>query len=139
MIWIIVIGIIVFLLIRFFSAFEKDNSDLRDQLLTEKFEIIVNTINNAVFYGGGIVKVYDKREFYLYKMGENQIINFQYGTGHLTITWKFKYFQKEIVHQRQFNDVRNLSVFDQQKIAMQMINEMKVVVENHKVEILESI
>ena len=73
-----------------------------------------------------------KREFNLYEDGQNQIIKFQYSTGHLTITWKYKYFQKEIVHERQFNDVRNLSLFDQQKIGEQMINEMAIVVERHK-------
>jgi hypothetical protein len=50
----------------------------------------------------------------------------------LAITWKYKYFQKEIVHQRQFNNVRNLSLFEQQNIAKQMIDEMTIVIVNHK-------
>ena len=89
-------------------------------------------INEAAFNGDGSVTTLDKREFNLYEDGQNQIIKFQYSTGHLTITWKYKYFQKEIVHERQFNDVRNLSLFEQQKIGEQMIREMAVVVERHK-------
>ena len=89
-------------------------------------------INDSAFNGDGSVTSLDKREFNLYEDGHNQIIKFQYSTGHLTITWKYKYFQKEIVHERQFNDVRNLSLFDQQKIGEQMIKEMATVVERHK-------
>ncbi|HET7119535.1 MAG TPA: hypothetical protein VFI29_23765 [Hanamia sp.] len=139
MIWAIVIGIVFFFLIRFFNAFNKDNYDLHAQSLSKKFEIIANMINDAAFNGEGTVTVYDKREFNLYKAGENQLINFQYGTGHLTITWKYKYFQKEIVHQRQFNDVRNLSVFEQQKIGKQIINEMAIVIAKHKLDVIGNV
>ena len=132
MIWVVVIGIVGFILIRFFSDLNKDNADLQGQSLTEKFAVIVSSINEAAFGGMGKVITLDKRSFNLYQDGQNQIINFQYGTGHLTITWKYKYFQKEIVHEKQYNDVRNLSLFEQQKIADNMISEMEQVVENHK-------
>jgi hypothetical protein len=132
MIWVVVIGIVGFILIRFFSDLNKDNADLQGQSLTEKFAVIVSSINEAAFGGMGKVITLDKRSFNLYQDGQNQIINFQYGTGHLTITWKYKYFQKEIVHEKQYNDVRNLSLFEQQKIADNMIFGMEQVVENHK-------
>lgn len=132
MIWVVVIGIVGFILIRFFSDLNKDNADLQGQSLTEKFAVIVSSINEAAFGGMGKVITLDKRSFNLCQDGQNQIINFQYGTGHLTITWKYKYFQKEIVHEKQYNDVRNLSLFEQQKIADNMISEMEQVVENHK-------
>ena len=51
---------------------------------------------------------------------QNQIIKFQYSTGHLTITWKYKYFQKEIVHERQFNDVRNLLLFKKPRVKQKI-------------------
>lgn len=132
MIWIIVIGIVGVSLFRFFSALNKDNSDLQGQSLTEKFAVIVNAINEAAYDGKGTITTLDKRSFNLYQKGLNQIINFQYGTGHLTIIWKYKYFQKEIVHEKQYNNVRNLSLFEQQKIANNMISEMEQVVQNHK-------
>lgn len=132
MVWTIVIAIIGIILFRFFTSLSKDNDDLQGRTLAEKFNVIVNMINEAAFNGDGSVTTLDKREFNLYEDGQNQIIKFQYSTGHLTITWKYKYFQKEIVHERQFNDVRNLSLFEQQKIGEQMIREMAVVVERHK-------
>lgn len=132
MVWTIVIAIIGIILFRFFTSLSKDNDDLQGRTLDDKFNVIVSMINDAAFDGGGSVTTLDKREFNLYEDGQNQIIKFQYSTGHLTITWKYKYFQKEIVHERQFNDVRNLSLFDQQKIGEQMIKEMAIVVERHK-------
>ncbi len=132
MVWTIVIAIIGIILFRFFTSLSKDNDDLQGRTLSEKFNVIVNMINEAAFNGDGTVTTLDKREFNLYEDGQNQIIKFQYSTGHLTITWKYKYFQKEIVHERQFNDVRNLSLFEQQKIGEQMIREMALVVERHK-------
>lgn len=132
MVWTIVIAIIGIILFRFFTSLSKDNDDLQGRTLAEKFNVIVNMINEAAFNGDGSVTTLDKREFNLYEDGQNQIIKFQYSTGHLTITWKYKYFQKEIVHERQFNNVRNLSLFEQQKIGEQMIREMAVVVERHK-------
>jgi hypothetical protein len=136
MIWIIVIGIIGFLLFSFLTSLNKDNDDLQGQNLSEKFKIIVNMINDVAYNGNGSITAIDKREFNLYQDEKNQIIKFQYGTGHLTITWKYKYFQKEIVHQRQFNNVRNLSIFEQQKIGEQMINEMEIIVAQHKNDII---
>lgn len=139
MIWIFVIIIIVFLLFKFFIELDKDNYDLQNQNLPEKFYFIVSMINQEAYNGEGSVTILDKRTFNLYQDGENQIINFQYSTGHLTITWKYKYFQKEVVHERQFNDVRNLSVFEQQKIAGVIIKEMSLIIEKHKLKVLNHV
>jgi len=132
MIWVIVIGIIVFILFRFLTDLNKDNYDLQGQSLAEKFKFTVESLNDSAYNGQGSVTTLDKRSFNLYEDGSNQIIQFVYGTGHLTITWKYKYFQKEVVHEKQFNDVRNLSLFEQQKIARIMIKEMAVVIANHQ-------
>ena len=131
MTWIIVIGIILFILFKFFLDVKKDDTELSIGLDT-KFKIIVEEINDAAYKGAGTVKYVDQREFSLYKQGSKQIIFFHYGTGILTITWRYKYFQKEIVHERSFNDVINLSVFEQQNIAISMIKEMVKVIENHQ-------
>lgn len=132
MIWIIVIGVIGYILFRFFGDLNKDKYDLQGQTLEEKFKFIVDMLNEAAFNGRGEVTVQDKRSFNLYEEGQNQIIHFYYSTGHLSITWKYKYFQKEAVHEKQFDNVRNISIFDQQKIANIMIKEMAFVIENHK-------
>lgn len=136
MIWTIVIIIVAVILIRFIYALSKDHDDLQGRALYEKFGIIGSMINDFAFDGRGDVVTLDKREFNLYEDGQNQIIKFQYSTGHLTITWRYKYFQKEVVHRRQFNNVRNLSIFEQQRIAEQMISEMMIVVKRHKQNVL---
>jgi hypothetical protein len=136
MIWIIAFAIVGYILFRFFSSLSKDNDDLQGQTLSGKFSIIASMLNDAAFDGKGDITTLNKREFNLYEDGQNQIIKFQYSTGHLTIIWKYKYFQKEIIHERQFNDVRNLSIFDQQKIAEQMIKEMAIVIEKHQIDVI---
>jgi hypothetical protein len=132
MIWIIAISIVGYIAFRFFSDVNKDNDDLRGQNLNEKFKIISGLINDAAFNGLGKVVTLDKRSFNVYQDGKNQIVHFFYSTGHLTITWKYKYFQKEVVHEKNFRDVRNLSIFEQQRIAEIMINEMANVIQKHQ-------
>lgn len=139
MFWTIIIAIVVYITIRFFISLSKDDYDLQGQNLAEKFQFVVNNLNRAAFNGRGNVILLSKRSFNLYEDGQNQIIQFYYSTGHLTITWKYKYFHKEAIHERQFNDVRNLSLFEQQKIADTMINEMKVTVSNHQGNVLGNI
>ena len=139
MIWVIIIGIVVFVLFRFFNDLNKDNYDLNGQSLSEKFQFTVESLNDAAFRGQGSVTTLDKRSFNLYEDGSNQIIHFVYSTGHLTITWKYKYFQKEVIHEKQFNNVRNLSLFEQQKMAEIMIKEMSIVVANHQNNVIGSI
>ncbi len=129
---VIIIIIVVIILFRFISALNKDNYDLQGQSLAEKFKFTVEMLNEAVFNGQGEIHIHDKKSFNIYQKGHNQIIHFIYGTGHLTIIWKYKYFQKEVVHEKQFSYVRNLSLFEQQKIAETMINEMAIVIANHQ-------
>jgi len=136
MFWIIVFVIIVaYVGFNFFNSLNKDDDDLQRQSVSEKFAVIVNLLNNAAFNGLAEVTPIDKREFNLYD-GSNQIIKFQYSTGSLTITWKYKYYQKEIIHERNFTEVRNLSIFKQEKIARNMMEEMRQVVEKHKRDVL---
>lgn len=139
MIWIVLIGILGFVGIKFFTALTKDDDDLQNQTLAQKFSVIVNIINQAAFNGGGKITLLDKREFNLYKEDENQIIKFHYSTGSLTITWKYKYFQKEVVHEKQLDNVRNLSVFDQERIARNVVTEMATIVGNHKQEVIKPV
>ena len=136
MIWIIIIGIVIFILIKFSTGLNKDKDDLQWKSLPEKFNIVVNMINEVAFSGNGLMTTISKREFNLYEQGQNQIINFHYSTGCLTITWRYKYFQKEIIHKRHFSEVRNLSLFEQEKIAKIMIEEMNLIVVQHKNDVL---
>ena len=55
-----------------------------------------------------------------------------YNQGTLTIIWKYKYFQKELIHEKSFLNMRNLSIFEQEKIAEGFILEMNYKIEKHK-------
>lgn len=132
MVWIIVIGIMLFIVFKFTNDLNKDKYDLQGTTLEEKFKIIVNILNEAAFNKNGEITKIDNKSFNLYETGSNQIINFHYGTGTLTLTWRYKYFQKEVKHFRDFHNARNLSLFEQQKIAETMINEMVPIINNHK-------
>jgi len=133
----ILIVFIIFILFNFFNDLNKDNYDLQVQTIDEKFSILVVAINQYAFIGRGKLTKLDKRSFNLYEVGGNQIIHFVYGTGHLTIIWKYKYFQKEVVYEKQFNNVRNISVFQQERIAKVIIQEMDEVINEHKSSILK--
>jgi len=131
MIWTILITLIGFILIRFITSLNKDNDDLQDKSLSDKFSVIVSALNDQAFNGNGDITTVDKRTFNLYQEGQNQIVSFEYSTGHLTIIWRYKYFQKELIHERQFKNVRNLSLFEQGKIAETVIKEMDEKIEHH--------
>jgi hypothetical protein len=138
MIWIIlvIVGIIV---IKFLTDMNNDTNDLGGESAAEKFEVIVEQLNNHVFHGKGKVIKDGIKFFKLYDGESNQIIEFQYNTGTLHITWKYKYFQKEVVRTQKFREVNNLSILQQQKIAEQMIKEMEVVVLNHMNNVMKDI
>lgn len=138
MIWIIlvIVGIIV---VKFLTDMNKDTKVLGGKSAAEKFEIIVSQLNNHAFHGIGKVTTNGIKFFNLYDGESNQIIEFQYNTGVLHITWSYKYFQKEVVHKREFRDVSNLSIFEQQNIAVQMIKEMEQLVLNHMNNVMKDI
>lgn len=125
-----ILGIIIvvcFVLFAFLKDFNKDNQDLEEETITQKFKTIANTINKYAYNGLGktVPHPNDKRSFHIYQDGAPQIILFEYGTGHLTITWKYKYMgDNEIVHKKIFHNMRNTSYNEQEKIAEGMISEM---------------
>lgn len=47
-----------------------------------------------------------------------------------------KYLQQEVVHERQFDNVRDISTVEQQRMGRVMIEEMSKIVENHQRKIL---
>lgn len=124
------------MIIKFFIELKKDSDDLRFTTAPEKFRILAQILNNTVYDGIGEVTILDKRNFNLYAEGSNQLIQFAYSTGSLTIVWRYKYFQKEVRHKRIFHNMRNVSIFTQQKIAETMIEDMIGVIQRHQIDVL---
>lgn len=136
MIWTFVILIVGYVIYKFFNSLEQDKDDLNNQKLSEKFSAIINMLNDAAFNGKGDINIEDSRNLNIYENDSNQIVELQYSTGSLSITWKYKYYQKEVVYKKNFPDSRNLSIFEQKSIANRVIDEMKNVVFKHKNEVL---
>lgn len=135
--FLIFLGILIaYVAMRFFIDLNKDNDDLQGRSADEKFEFLVGRINEAAYGGEGRVTRTDKRFFNLYETGSNQIINFQYSTGNLNIEWRYKFFQKEIIHRKTFRDVRNISLIQQSKMADLLIEEMGEVVHRHQLSVM---
>lgn len=121
MIWTIVIVVISFLLIKFIYSLIHDRYDLSDLSLTERFSDTVSKLNDVAFNGQGQINKTSRNEFNLHKKGGNQIIYFIYGTGSLTIVWKVATVSNEIIYKERFGNIRNLSLSEQEKIAIAAI------------------
>jgi hypothetical protein len=132
MFWFIFIGLLVLgYIIKFFIDLNKDNEDLKEKSLEEKFGIIVNFLNQNIFKGQGETINVDKREFNLGKRGSNSLVKFHYSTGHLTIIYKTLYLEKEFEFQKQYNDLRNISALDQQRIGKEILDGMSEEIDSH--------
>lgn len=133
MIWFVIIGIIILVIGSIAIKTSKDSEDLSGTTLDNKFNVLVNMLNQAAFNGEGTVRYVDKKLFNLYPpSSSNQLIEFLYSQGMLSITWKYKYFQKEMVFRKNLSNVRNLSLFDQERIGRALIEEMEFKVNEHK-------
>ena len=110
----------------------EENAYLRGQSLAQKISRTVQVINDKVYNGMGDIIDLEKRSFSLYQKGGDQIIRFQYETGALIITWRYLLFHLEVAHEKVFQNIRNLSLEQQEKIAILMIQEMEEVIDSHK-------
>ncbi|MBO9636442.1 MAG: hypothetical protein J7578_25295 [Chitinophagaceae bacterium] len=129
--WIVAIGIVLIVIIRFATALSKDKGDLQGGTLEEKFSVIVDLLNEAAYKGRGSTWPLSWRSFNLYEDGSNQIINFDYSTGILTLTWKYKYLHQEMIHSANFNNLRDVSEAAQERIAQKFIEDSFVRIQAH--------
>lgn len=131
-----IVLIIGYILYSFLKDYKQDEVDLAHQSLSEKFKFTVAVLNKHVYAGQGVTTYLDLRSFNLYKPGSNQIIIFEYNTGSLNIVWKYKYLQKEVVHSKTFDNVRNLSLMAQERMAYIIIQEMTPIIAKHQIDVL---
>lgn len=132
---IIIVAIAIFLVFvfsRFGRDLRKDRQDLKHMTLPEKFQVMADMLNEAAFGGRGDIKIRTWKMFTIYEQDTNQFIIFDYSTGHLTITWKFKWLQVESISSKQFNYVRNINEAEQRKLAKRFIDESSIQFERHK-------
>ncbi|TXD53596.1 MULTISPECIES: hypothetical protein [unclassified Polaribacter] len=127
MIIILVVLIVGFFVIMALINNSKDNDDLKNKALEEKFKVIVNHLTNYAFDDNYIVKPEGKRHlFLLHSQGNNHKIELLYNQGVLSIIWKYKYLQKELTYKKHLNNVRNLSLIEQNKIGQSIVGLMNL-------------
>ncbi|RVU91548.1 hypothetical protein EH230_11910 [Flavobacterium columnare] len=139
----IIITVIISLLIvralyKFYKDIKKDDIDLNNSSISQKFNIIVENLNNWCFENKGTYIKVDKRTLKIYDGVSNQIVYLTYSTGILNIVWKYKYYQQEMVYENNVQNARNLTEMEQETISMNLINDFNNKLEEHKRKVNQS-
>ena len=124
LIFLLVIFVLALIFVPFTRQLVKDKEELSRNPINKKFEISVGVINDVMLDGKGEVTLFDDDPRLMNLMSDdkrNMLIQFYYSTGNLSITLKYKFLQKELVYEKQFSGLRNLSAFMQRDIANEFI------------------
>lgn len=124
MVWIVIIIVGGFFLLKFLFEFVKDKAELHEESISSKFSYLIDILNQSAFIGTGKINVTSQNELNLHRKGGNQIIYLIYGAGSLTIIWKYAYVNNEIIHEERFRDVRDLSTKNQETIGICFVKGM---------------
>lgn len=122
----------------FGRALMKDRSELHENPMEKKFNILITRINDLLMNGKGEVVKFkdDPRMLNLFDDNHaNMIIHFYYSTGSLTITLKYKYYHVELVKKMQFDNMRQAETFRQQDIANHFCEEASIAIHQHQIKI----
>lgn len=117
MIWILLIAVPAFFIIRFILSTNNEKQKLENQKLNEKFSLLLKTLNTNFFSGNGTITALDHRSLNLYLVGDNKILQFFYLNGSLNITCRTKVLGKEIACPRDFHNLQNTTDFKQLMIS----------------------
>lgn len=131
----IVILIFALVMIPFMRQIAKDKIELERNPIDKKFSVLVGIINQELMGGKGEVVLFDddKRLMNLFSEdSRNMLIQFFYSTGNLTIILNYKYFHNELVYKQQYNNLRNISLFQQKSIANDFLDKCIQKISEHK-------
>jgi hypothetical protein len=131
-----IILIVVFFIVLGIINNAKDNQELKEKSLEEKFNVIINHICRYAFNDGYVVKPKSKRHLFIFHSdANNHMVELLYNQGVLTINWKYKYLQKELKFQKNLTNVRNLSLIEQNTIGESLVRGMILKIQEFKNEI----
>lgn len=130
---VIILIIIYQLSIRIYRAFAIRSS----KRLLKKYQVLVNTINNAVFKGNGIIVLHSDNGFFIYQDRDNQILRFEFISDQLAVTWKPNWSPKEL-HKIQVENIDNLDDKVLEKKGQEIVSEMELIIEKHRTHILKN-
>lgn len=124
LIFLLIIFVLALIFVPFTRQLVKDKEELSRNPINKKFEILVGVINDIMLDSKGEITLFDDDPRLMNLMSDdksNMLIQFYYSTGNLSITLKYKFLQKELVYEKQFSGLRNLSAFMQRDIANEFI------------------
>lgn len=134
----LVITLLAMIFLPFSRALMKDRSELHENPMEKKFNILITRINDLLMNGKGEVVKFkdDPRMLNLFDDNHaNMIVNFYYSTGSLTITLKYKYYHVELVKKMQFDNMRQAETFRQQDVANHFCEEASIAIRQHQTKI----
>ena len=124
LIFLLVLLVLALLIVPFGRDIAKDKLELQNVTLEKKFEVLIEHINQGLFYGKAHVKNFPDNPRSLNIFADdhpNRIVHFMYSTGHLTIEMGYKYYQKELRFNKCYHNLRNITLFEQKNIARDFI------------------
>lgn len=121
---VIILIIVIIILVKYNSSIVKDNHELIKEPLQYKFKYLFQDLIDEIYQGNGKIKVIDDRALNLYSDGALQIVQVFYSTGHLTLTWRKRdFYRGEIIFEKQYNNVRDVTLQQQKLIAENFVIE----------------
>lgn len=134
----LIITLLAILLLPFSRALMKDRAELHENPLDKKFSILISRINQLMMNGCGKVVKFENDPRMLNLFDENRanmLIHFNYSTGSLTLTLKYKYFHVELVKKMQFDNMRQAETFRQQDVANHFVEEARIAIQQHQAKV----
>lgn len=114
------------------KSLKSDKQFLSNNSLQNLISVLTERLNEYCYGGKGIINNIDEKSFSLYEQGSNQIIFFEYQGGNVYITWKYKYFQRELIYKMTLSHVKEATLEGQKKSAIHVIQEFNKALNKHK-------
>lgn len=131
----IVVLLLALIIVPFSRDLVKDKEELARTPINEKFKVLVSIINDGLLDGEGEITLVDDDPRLMSLMSKekmNMLIQFYYSTGNLKIILRYKWLQKELIWDRQFNGLRSITIFMQKDIANQFIEMSRKKIVEHQ-------
>lgn len=135
LIFLLVLLVLALLIVPFARDMVKDRLEFQNQTLEKKFEVLIEHINQGLFFGEAEVTLFENDPSSLNIFSDkhaNRIVRFMYSTGHLTIEMGYKYFQKELLFNKCYHNLRNITLFEQKNIARDFIETAQFKIAQHE-------
>ena len=131
----IIVLLLCLIIVSFTSALIKDLIELKSQPLPEKFEWLIQGVNDGLFQGKAEVVTFPKdvRTVNLFcEDHANMIVTFFYSTGKMSVILRYKYLHEEMRFEQTIPDMRNASSLRQKDCANIFVEDALKKMEEHQ-------